>query len=106
MLNELRMNLRRLMTLFPEIFHEDPLPHQYRKRAENGQELLSSGDFISDEDQPMYFHIILATTRDVDHGIRVEKQTVSEMSIRETSWTTGIVLCSFGSAARAKPEQD
>jgi len=35
MFNQLGMNLRRLMTLFPEIFDEDSLLHGYGKRTED-----------------------------------------------------------------------
>jgi hypothetical protein len=41
MFNQLRMNLRRPMTLFPEIFDEDSLLHGHGKRMEDVEELFS-----------------------------------------------------------------
>jgi hypothetical protein len=65
MFNQLRMNLRRPIVLFPEIFDEDSLLPGDGRRREDVQELFSSRNFISDEDWPVDFHITLATTRDL-----------------------------------------
>jgi hypothetical protein len=83
------MNLRRPMTLFPEIFDEDSLLHGYGdgKHREDVSELLSSSDFVSNEDWPLDFHITLATTQDLYNSIRAEMQTASDMSARKTCWT-------------------
>jgi hypothetical protein len=59
------MDLRRVMTLFPEIFDKESLLHGYGhgKRVEDVQELSSASSyFISDDDWPLNFHRTLATT--------------------------------------------
>jgi hypothetical protein len=60
--NQLGMNFRRPMTLFPQIFDENSPLHGSGKRREDLYELLSSSDFISDEDWHAYFHMTLAAT--------------------------------------------
>jgi hypothetical protein len=50
MFNKLRMNLRRAMTLFPEIFNQDSMFQGYGKQKQGVEELLPSSDLISDED--------------------------------------------------------
>jgi hypothetical protein len=47
------------------------------------QQFFSSSYFISDEDWPSDFQISLATTQEPYSSIRVEMQTVSEMSMRK-----------------------
>jgi hypothetical protein len=53
--NELGTSLRPAMTVFPEIFNEDSLLHEYGKRTKDVKELLSSSLLISDEDWPADF---------------------------------------------------
>jgi hypothetical protein len=64
MFNQLRMNLRRPLTIFSERFANDSraLLDGYGKPTENIEHLLSSSHFISDEDQLADFHLTLATT--------------------------------------------
>jgi hypothetical protein len=88
MFNQLRMNSRRPMTIFSEIFDEDSLRDGYgKRRTEDLQELLPSGYFISDEDRPADFQLRLATTRNSYNSIRVEMQIASEICILYTYWT-------------------
>jgi hypothetical protein len=77
------------MTLFPETIDEDSLLHGNGdgKHSEEVWKLLSSSHFISDEDWPLDFHMILASTLDLYNSIRVEMQIASEMSMLKTEWT-------------------
>jgi hypothetical protein len=58
--NELGRNLRRPMTLFPEIFNEAALLHGYGKCREGVWEFLYASYFLSDEHCPLDFHKTLA----------------------------------------------
>jgi hypothetical protein len=62
MFNQLRMNLRRPLTVFLEMFDQDSLLHGYGKRPKGVEELLSVSNFISSKDCPVAFHMTMATT--------------------------------------------
>jgi hypothetical protein len=79
MFNQLRMNLRQLMALFPEIADEASQLHGSGKRVEDLEQLLLSSYFISYEDWPVDFHLALATTRELYASMRLEMEIASEM---------------------------
>jgi hypothetical protein len=87
MFNQVRMNLPRPMTLFPEIFDENSLLPGPGKHKEAVEELLASSYCILDEDWLLDFHMTLGTTRDLSNSIRVKMQITSEMFRLRTYWT-------------------